>query len=198
MIIGLSGYGRSGKDSFAQAMVEYGDYTRYAFADGVRELALAIDPYVPTLTPNAPPHRLHNVVNGCGWDIAKDTYPEVRRLLQEVGTQARNIIDKDVWINRTFCQIYDAIAPRDTAYNAVIADVRFPNEAEAIVQEFGGKVIRIERPGVGPANDHASEIAMDGWDWDGVIVNDGTVAQLRAQAIGFTKALTDHPTTESN
>ena len=58
-----------------------------------------------------------------------------------------------------------------------ISDVRFPNEADAI-RAFGGLVVRVERPGVGPINGHESEIALDGYDFDLVVVNDGTLDEL--------------------
>jgi hypothetical protein len=59
----------------------------------------------------------------------------------------------------------------------VIADVRFPNEAEAI-KERGGKVIRINRHNHGAVNTHKSEIAMDNYMFDHVLYNDGTIDDL--------------------
>jgi hypothetical protein len=66
-----------------------------------------------------------------------------------------------------------------TDSNWIITDVRFPNEAQAI-KDRGGIIIRIERPGgeshCGGA--HASETALDDYDFDIVINNDGTIDEL--------------------
>jgi hypothetical protein len=55
--------------------------------------------------------------------------------------------------------------------------VRFANEAAYIVRN-GGIVIRIDRPGVGPVNGHASE-NVDAVAADATVVNDGTPAELQ-------------------
>jgi hypothetical protein len=63
--------------------------------------------------------------------------------------------------------------------NWIITDVRFPNEAQAI-KDRGGIVIRIERPGgeshCGGA--HASETALDTYNFDYVIDNEGDIDEL--------------------
>jgi ssDNA-binding replication factor A large subunit len=59
----------------------------------------------------------------------------------------------------------------------VIADVRYPNEANAI-KVLGGKVYRVERDGVGQANEHASENALEGYEFDGTILNQGSLEGL--------------------
>ncbi len=76
---------------------------------------------------------------------------------------------EDVWVKA----LLDGGMPARLA----ISDVRFPNEADAI-RAFGGLVVRVERPGVGPINGHESEIALDGYDFDLVVVNDGTLDEL--------------------
>jgi dephospho-CoA kinase len=45
MIVGISGYARSGKDEAAKALVEMG-FERRAFADKLREFLLALNPMV--------------------------------------------------------------------------------------------------------------------------------------------------------
>ena len=61
--------------------------------------------------------------------------------------------------------------------NAVISDVRFKNEAEAI-KRAGGQIWRINRFGVGPVTNHASEIDLDNYDFDHLISNDLSVLEL--------------------
>ena len=61
--------------------------------------------------------------------------------------------------------------------DCAITDVRYPNEAEMVLAR-GGKLVRIDRPGV-TRLDHPSECALDDWsDWDHVIENDGTLGEF--------------------
>jgi hypothetical protein len=80
------------------------------------------------------------------------------------------MFDEDFWVDYALNSIPDG-------GKAVIADVRYPNEANAI-KVLGGKVYRVERDGVGPANEHASENALEGYEFDGSIRNDGTIDGL--------------------
>jgi hypothetical protein len=65
----------------------------------------------------------------------------------------------------------------------VITDCRFPNEA-AMVRQLGGQIWQVVRPGHNPpCNGHASE--NDGTDFkpDVVIVNDGSLDDLKEKAL---------------
>lgn len=178
-LIGLSGYARSGKDEAAQALVA-GGWHQAAFADKLRDFLLALDPVLPSPR-GGQPVRLSRIVNHRGWEYAKTYYPETRILLQRAGTEAgRSILGEDVWVNALF---HD----HSTTPALVITDVRFPNEAQAIIDR-GGRVLRIERPGCGPAGAlgglvHESETVLDSWSFDGVIINDGSIANLHDKTL---------------
>lgn len=171
-LIGLSGYARSGKDTAARVLTD-GGWEQRAFADPLREFLLSVDPLVPTLDGKTT-FRLSWLVGHLGWERAKDRFPEVRQLLQRTGTDAgRRVLGEDVWANRALQDLTDPV---------VLTDVRFTNEAEAI-RERGGLVFRIDRPGVGPATApdgtvHPSETQLDGFDFDAIIVNRGSTADL--------------------
>ncbi|MFH8414390.1 deoxynucleotide monophosphate kinase family protein [Streptomyces collinus] len=180
LLIGLSGYSRSGKNEAAEALVQFG-WRQAAFADKLREFLLAVDPVIPGPygTGNL---RLSILIRDVGWEYAKDHYPEVRALLQRTGTEAgRRLLGPNVWVDALFRDLEEAHA-------LVITDVRFPNEAQAVADR-GGVVLRIERPGVGPAKDrigrvHESETALDGWPFDHVLHNDGSVRDLHLKLYG--------------
>ena len=61
--------------------------------------------------------------------------------------------------------------------NWIITDCRFPNEFRAI-KDNGGVVIRIERDCIKPVNAHPSEIALDDFQFDFVIENNGSLEDL--------------------
>lgn len=168
-LVGFAGVARSGKDTAAGALLSAG-WQRKAFADKVKEVLYALDPrivdehYAEGLT------SLRYEVDGYGWEITKDCYPEVRRYLQRLGTEGvRSVLGENVWVDAL-------LRDTETWGPTVITDVRFPNEADAI-RARGGLVLLIERPGLEPIAEpeHASENALAGYVFDGVIRNDGTV-----------------------
>jgi hypothetical protein len=164
MIIGLSGYARSGKDEVAKILVEEHGFTRFAFADKIRQLLLAIDPTVGTI-------KLSTVVAEYGWDIAKSK-PEIRELLQHTGVAARNLIDEHIWVNACMRQM------NDMDEKCVITDVRFENEVKAI-KDMEGQIWLVRRPGVEAVNNHISEHALDGFKHDKILKNEGSLDELR-------------------
>ena len=165
MIIGLSGYAQSGKNTVADILVDHHGFIALAFADPIKALVYDINPKINSI-------EIQGMVNEYGWDIVKQD-PEVRRLLQTTGEAGRQGIDEYLWVALTLSQIKD---PHEGRY--VITDVRFPNEASAISSQ-GGQLWRIERPGVDAVNDHISETALDAWVFDETIVNDGTIEDLK-------------------
>lgn len=120
----------------------------------------------------------------------------VRDFLQKLGTDGlRDGLHSNVWVNALFAD-YECI-PADRAPggwdcdNWIITDTRFPNEAEAI-KSRGGIVIRVDRPGVKPVNPHASEVALDDWDFDYKILNVSDLVSLKQtveQVLKYAKIL---------
>lgn len=169
-IVAFSGYATSGKDTAAEALTGLG-FCRIAFADKLREFLYRLNPLVTSGVDNTPV-PLRRVIDEYGWNGYKRTQwkDSIREMLQRLGTECgRELISDNIWVNATLDNL--------TEGKYSITDVRFPNEAEAIRQR-GGKIYRIVRAGVGPANGHKSEISLDDYEFDGFIHNDGTVEQF--------------------
>jgi hypothetical protein len=83
-----------------------------------------------------------------------------RELLQYFGTDIMRKMLQDVWVNHTIKTIN-----REQSGLAIIADIRFPNEVEA-VKRNKGKVVRLTRELI--EDSHSSEVALDkaNYDWD--------------------------------
>lgn len=181
-MIGLAGYAQSGKDTVGGILVEEYGFERVAFADKLRACALALDPLIPYVSHSHNSRvRLSWLINAIGWEDAKVMYPEVRRLLQVLGTEVgRDLIYPNVWVDAVCRDLHPGV-------DYVFTDVRFPNEAERI-QDMGGSVWRIDRTGTRPVNPHASETALDEWVYDYVVFNTGTLDNL-AYNVGLGLAL---------
>ena len=160
LLIGVSGYARSGKDTIGQILVANHRFQRHAFADKLKKLSLRIDQHVA------------DSVHANGWERAKDD-PYVRGFLQRLGVAARDVIADDIWITALFGDL-------DFELRHVITDVRFVNEAAAI-RKAGGYIWRVNRPGIRPVNSHVSEHQMDDYPFDMVFDNNGSIDDLEGQ-----------------
>lgn len=172
MIIGLTGYAGAGKDAAAQFLIEDHGFTRIAFADPMREILYALNPIVGYRATSGKIVDVKELVDKFGWDQAKRDYPEIRALLQRLGTEGgREILGENIWVDT-------AMRKASHFSRVVFTDCRFENEAKAI-REAGGTVLRVTRPGVGPVNGHVSDKGLPNSLIDGEILNNGTLEDLR-------------------
>lgn len=124
-LVGLCGYARAGKDTAAANMP---GWQRMAFADALKE---DLQPLLKS--------QLH--IDPISADAEQKAI--IRPLLVEWGRTARRVVP-DFWIKRLWRRL-----PADG--DVVISDVRYLNEARAVL-EAGGIVVYVERSGIGPAN----------------------------------------------
>lgn len=116
----------------------------------------------------------------------------VREFLQRLGTDAlRDGLHTNTWVNALMADYkhdnyanagaLDDAQAEDLDYNGypnwIITDTRFPNEAQAI-KDAGGLMLRIDRTGVKPINDHPSEIGLDNYPFDYRIANVSDIPAL--------------------
>lgn len=100
----------------------------------------------------------------------------VRQFLQKLGTDAmRDGLHTNTWVNATF-------ATFTNMSRWLITDVRFPNEAAAVIEK-GGILVRIER--TSDTGDHPSETALDNYDFQIVIENKGSLLELIEKTRAF-------------
>jgi hypothetical protein len=186
MIVGFGHLSRAGKDTAARALSRDLQYKQVAFADPLRNLALEADPLVTAsvmaTNVGAGKGHLSWVVHGMTWEGAKDSYPEVRRFLINLGEGARKVFGEDFWVQQALRNV-------KKGDRVVFSDVRYPNEAEAI-QKLGGKLIRIDRPGM-HAQGSSDNALNDFDDWDLVIENNGTVMDLERTVVDAVKGWID-------
>jgi hypothetical protein len=221
MIIGISGYSGSGKDTV-------GTIIQYLVASPTKDTVTLQDvmdfptmhewwldeqsgweikkwagklKVVASMLTGIPKHKFEDqefkkTNLGSEWDVLENTprYTEkgsyytqknipmtVRDFLQKLGTDGlRDNLHENVWVNALMADYegtYDIDTDRTIWPNWIITDTRFPNEAEAI-SKANGIIIRVERPGVKPINDHPSEVSLDNWNFDHTIKNDSSVEAL--------------------
>lgn len=191
-LIGITGYARHGKGSVAKILAAHG-YTVLSFADPVRQFALALDPMI--INRDMSYIRLSDYVGRVGWDYAKQD-PEVRRILQRVGTDAaKPIFGQDCWAKIGMRKAADIIIEGG---KVCFDDVRFPveegetilnchnfadwfNERHNVTSQIW-RVTRYNADGTmfdnGIGTDHPSESQVKYFEPDEEIRNDGDLDAL--------------------
>lgn len=153
-------------------------FSRRVAADpriSTRSIAI-LDPLVAPEGPGPRPIRLSDALVE-GWEVAKQRYPEVRRLMQVLGTDVmRRLHDDHVWVEEARAVITGLM---NAGHDVVVTDVRFDDEA-AMVHDLDGRIVRIIRPDLGTNTDtHPSEAGIAPGLVDATVVNDGTTERLR-------------------
>lgn len=169
-LIGITGKARAGKDTFAAALIKAG-YSRIAFADAVKR--------VTALIADEPEHLYFD--DATKEQVSPSLGIPRRKAMQLVGTEAvRKTLGDNVWVDRAL-----RAWVRDGRPSAVISDVRFDNEAQAILA-LGGHIVRIVRPdNVGLTGTEAAHVSEAGVSEDLIdieVVNNGSIGDLHAEA----------------
>lgn len=175
IVVAFAGTKGAGKDTAADVLVTEHDFTRVRMADGLKEMLRALLRYRGT-----DEALIERYIEG---DLKETPCPALngrtmRHAMQTLGTDwGRKMIDEDIWVDSTHDRI---LAVGD----AVVSDIRFPNEAE-MIKGLGGTVIRIDRD-TGSVDPHVSEQLTSGLLVDWVVRNDGTSPEsLRQQIRGL-------------
>lgn len=170
MLIGICGAAGSGKDEVASVLIEEFGYIRNKFADPLYEMAAAMTGYTVSQLQD---RRLKE--KPIGWLDGKTP----RQLLQTLGTDwGREMVCSDVWIRSVQKRVERAL---EDGRFSVITDLRFDNEADWI-HKMGGEVWQVCREvprEVACLADHKSEAGIASQHVDRVVVNAGTLDDLR-------------------
>jgi len=166
-IIGISGAAGAGKDTIGNILVNDYGYKRVSFAKPMKAAIEAIFEVGPWIwerdVKESPLVELHG--------------HSPRKLAQTLGTEwGRNILGEDFWVTLAMDK---AVRLVDTGSPVVITDVRFNNEASAILAA-GGSVVGVIRPCLDSQSirNHISEAGLDEDLVTAVLLNDGRLGDL--------------------
>lgn len=185
IIIGVAGRDRAGKSTVAAALAAHG-YTVINFADTLKDMAVAIDP--PIEDPNTGRvYGLASLVQEYGWEVVKDRFPGARRFLRRLATEGvREHLDPNAWVTAWRKRVMQHLRKRvmqhrdasEDTVPVVAGDVRFRNEADAIIAS-GGQIWLVDRPLLtADGEQHVSENPLPDELITRTIRNDGTVEDL--------------------
>jgi len=202
-LYGVGGYLRSGKDAFADQLVEKHGFVKLNMSDPLVEATNHLDPWIRLdfdvliLTEDENSHwayravafsfvKWHALLKSVGYVEAKK-HKDVREFLQKLGTQVgRNMFDENVWSDIAARKIEKL---RADGNNVVVTGVRFQNELDMIF-DGGGTSVWISRPGTEPIpGGHESENSLNPDLFERVIQNDGSLKDFRERTDIFHQAL---------
>ena len=141
MIVGLVGFIGAGKGTVADLLVERHNFFKESYANSLKDACSIIFGWNrEMLEGNTPESRAWREQKDEWWSNKLGREFSPRLALQLMGTEAgRDVFHPDLWVHTVMRRCEQA--PWN---NYVIADVRFPNEIEAI-RDSGGRVIRVRR-----------------------------------------------------
>lgn len=128
ILIGVIGFKKSGKDTFADYLVSQYGFKKYAFADPVKDICQVMF--------QLEQQQLHDPDKKEMIDPRWMMSP--RQMMQKIGTDmVRTMLGDDFWVHHM-----DLKVCKEKAQRIVISDVRFINEAKWI-KDNHGVLIRI-------------------------------------------------------
>jgi len=160
MIIGLSGFIGSGKDTVASYLHDKHDYWKLAFADSLKDITASLFGWDRDVVEGSTreSRALREVVDA-GWTERLGKVWSPRIALQYIGTEMfREKLHPDFWL-----LVLERKIVSSRMKNIVISDVRFENEME-MIRKHGGQIWRIQREETDPdwayGNEHHSREAF--------------------------------------
>ncbi len=169
-IIGLTGYAGSGKDTVRNILESDHGFTGMAFADPIRSMVYALFNTAEISVDHMHERELKE-------KVIQEIGASYRMLAQTLGTEWGRSIHPDFWTRIAASKIDETRNHAFGEIGFVISDVRFPNEVE-MIRSRGGQIWRIDRPGIDPVRQHASEDHVASMTADRIIDNSGSIDAL--------------------
>lgn len=200
LVIGLTGFSGSGKDTVETLLAARFGAVRVAFADPLKdEIAAAFgvdrqlldDPHAKN-TPT-PALALRQCTASAfvarNWGLAILDALSPRTIMTAWGDWRRET-DRLYFVALANARI-GALRRADDTTPVVVTDVRYHNELQMLQEAYHAPVWRVLRPGLKPAGGHSSEWELAGAHVDAIIVNNGSLEQLEKIASDLYLALRD-------
>lgn len=178
MRVGICGYGGSGKDVVADVLVADFGFVKVNMSDALDKYLRILNPLIPSPFRADPVCVRYDKLREHTDYVTAKKIPEVRELLQRLGTDVGRAIDPEMWVKQMELEA-------SKHANVVTTGIRFAEEAQPL-----DLLIHVDRVGYGPVNDHVSDSLDDIFAMARVLIrNDGTLDDLRVKATACARDL---------
>lgn len=134
MIVGLMGNIGSGKDTVAEILIKHHGFTSLSFADALKDTASVIFGWSRELLEgkSSQSRQWREQVDHWWAEKLGIEHLTPRWVLQQLGTNVmRTHFHSEIWVATVERKIRDCTGP------VVVTDIRFPNEAQAVIAQSG-------------------------------------------------------------
>jgi predicted AAA+ superfamily ATPase len=178
-LIAILGPKGSGKTTLSHYLEVQHAYMSTSFATPLKLMLKTLLEYQ-----NLSPNLIHAMLYG---DL-KETetkyldYATPRRAMQTLGSEWRDLISRNLWVNIWENKIYSEL---NRGRKITVDDARFIHEVN-LIRNLGGKIVKIHRPGYEPsAKEHISETEQGKIVPDLLITNDSSLENMYLQIDNF-------------
>ena len=179
ILIGVTGFAGSGKDTFSDELVLHHNFVKLEFARKIKEILSDLyDVPIQSFYDRVLKNTSHMVLGGL----------TPREACQRIGTEGfRNMISRSTWVNYLIRHANEVIGGGSSV---VVSDVRFPDEF-ARLKEMGAIMVGIERRD-SESHRHESEVHVTELikQCDHVIANDKSLENYMIKIADFCNSVT--------
>lgn len=176
-LVGIySSHAQSGKSEVSKTLAQVG-YWSVKFADPIKDMLRGL-----LASMGFRKELIERMIEG---DLKEEVIPGFttvtpRHMMQTMGTDwGREAIDQDLWVKVAEAKIDRLLSLEG---RIVVDDVRRPNEFEALKRR-GALMIHVVRPDAPAVGSTRYEGLLDGFEFDAVIHNVGSLPELHGMAL---------------
>lgn len=179
-LIGIAGKAQSGKDTFANTLVEEHGFAKLPMAGALKVSSSSLMGFPQALVFDDEFKKFFDPY----WEMT------VREAFQRIGDAMKNEFGEDFWARRWMYAFHTV----SKTHSVVVPDIRFEEEAE-MLRALGGVIVHISRDGAGlegKLGQHRSEAGIKKGSRDIGIENNAGLSELAHQAFNLVAFIEEH------
>lgn len=164
---------RSGKSTVAHYLVDKG-FVLIKIAEPLKAMFRTL-----MLSAGCDAYDVERMIEGDLKEVPHDVLQgkTPRYAMQTLGKEwSRDGLGPDIWLEIAIRRIQHEMW---RGKPVVVDDIRYTNELEALQRHFSTTSLYILRPGLEPVNDHVAEAGINPKLFDRILVNEGSISDLR-------------------
>jgi len=179
MLVGVIGNKGSGKDTFSHPFIQRG-FLVLKMADPLKGMLWSMYRSAG-LEGEIIQRKIDGDLKQTPCEVLRGATP--RLAMQSLGTEWGRMIDPDhlIW-SEIFRHKAEELLIKGV--DVICTDIRFEHE-HRVIEDLGGELVRVHRPGLEGNDPHISEMEMNRLEASETFYNTGSIEQLHAKAVTY-------------